>query len=190
MTIYLIRHGETPDNKRRILQMPDSNLSDVGIEQARRLAERLADEKVSSIVSSDYPRTLQTAQLLNQHHGLEIVAEPLLRERHFGDWRGKSYQEVANDRLNDELAPPGGEDTPTFTSRVAKAWGKISAHASQQKGVTLVVSHGLTCRAILQNHLLLAEGVTLPESLGNTSLSILEPLPEWCITRVNCTDHL
>ena len=107
MTIYLIRHGETPDNLRRVLQMPDSPLSETGIEQANKLAKRLSGNKITRIFCSDYLRARQTADAINEYHKLEITQEPLLRERHFGDWRGKTYDEVGKDRLNSDYLTSG-----------------------------------------------------------------------------------
>ena len=40
MNVYLVRHGETDLNARRVLQPPATPLSERGLEQARRLAAR------------------------------------------------------------------------------------------------------------------------------------------------------
>jgi broad specificity phosphatase PhoE len=190
MTIYLIRHGETVDNKRRVLQMPDSPLSETGIQQASQLAKRLAPEKITKILCSDYPRAQQTAERINKNHQLDIQFEPLLRERHFGDWRGKQYDEVAKDRLNSDLSPPNGEDTASFFERVSSTWEFIKQNVATDGGITVVVSHGLTCRAIVQNHLPLIDGLSLPERWSNTSLTVMEHFEDWVVTKVNCIAHL
>ena len=190
MTIYLIRHGETPDNQRRVLQMPDSPLSQTGTQQAQKLAQRLATLSISAIISSDYLRARQTAEALNHYHQLPPIQDPLLRERDFGDWRGRRYEDVANDRLNTDLDPPNGEDTQVFKQRIANSWQALQRYHAEFGGILLVVSHGLTCRALLQNHPKVAPNLVLPGSLNNTSVSIIEPTPEWTITKVNCTEHL
>lgn len=190
MTIYLIRHGETPDNQRKVLQMPDSPLSETGIQQANKLAVRLSNNKITRIFCSDYLRARQTADAINEYHQLEITQEPLLRERHFGDWRGKTYDEVAKDRLNSDLSPPNGEDTHDFYARVANTWNFIKHHAVKTDGIIVFVSHGLACRALVQNHLTLDEGLSLPDKWSNTSLTIMEPQSDWLVTKVNCAQHL
>lgn len=190
MTIYLIRHGETAANKKRVLQMPDSPLSETGIQQAKKLGHRLSNSTISNILCSDYPRALQTAEQVNHYHDLEITTTSLLQERHFGDWRGKPYDEVAKDRLNSDLAPPNGENTATFFERIGRTWQFIQQHAQKDDGITLVVSHGLTCRALVQNHLPLADGLSLPERWSNTSVTVMEYQDDWLVTLVDCVAHL
>lgn len=57
MSIILVRHGETALNVSRVLQPPDTPLSQRGQAQARAVALRLADEPVAALVSSDLLRT-------------------------------------------------------------------------------------------------------------------------------------
>ena len=52
--ILLIRHGETPGNAARVVQTPDTPLSERGLEQARRLAVRLAGVRLGRILSSEF----------------------------------------------------------------------------------------------------------------------------------------
>ena len=56
MSIFLIRHGETPGNVARIVQRPDIPLSERGRAQAGRLAHRLATAGITRILSSDLRR--------------------------------------------------------------------------------------------------------------------------------------
>jgi 2,3-bisphosphoglycerate-dependent phosphoglycerate mutase len=70
MPIYLIRHGETTLNATRILQPPDTPLSEEGLAQAEALGRRLKGQHVDAILSSDLSRTLQTSQA--------IVAQPVV----------------------------------------------------------------------------------------------------------------
>lgn len=193
MTIYLIRHGETAANKRRVLQMPDSPLSDNGIQQAKQLSERLKSANIVNILCSDYPRAQQTAAEINIHHKLHVSYEPLLRERNFGDWRGMEYDAVAKDRLNSDLSPPNGEDTDAFFTRITQTWNFIQQHAAKDDGITVVISHGLTCRALVQNHVELPQDVALPERWSNTSVTRIdyrEKTKTWMATTINCVHHL
>ena len=65
MSIILVRHGETALNAARTLQPADTPLSERGLLQAAAVAKRLADLGISAILSSDLPRTMQTAQVLS-----------------------------------------------------------------------------------------------------------------------------
>ena len=92
--IYLIRHGETVCNARRIVQQTDTPLSARGALQAERVAARLADVGLTRIIASDYRRARQTAAALAQGGTVPLELTPLLRERDLGRLRGRPYAEV------------------------------------------------------------------------------------------------
>jgi broad specificity phosphatase PhoE len=91
MKLILTRHGETEENKLGIMQghMP-GKLSGLGIEQAKRLALRLKEERIDFIYSSDLARASDTAKAIAKYHPntpIEFVEE--LRERDLGEFQGK-----------------------------------------------------------------------------------------------------
>src|SRR5438876_10058993 len=93
--IYLVRHGETVWNRDGRMQgHTDVSLSPVGEEQARRLAERLAGEKIDAVWSSDLCRASLTAEMLAAPHALTVRISPLLRESMLGNWEGKTEAEI------------------------------------------------------------------------------------------------
>src|SRR6185369_14054279 len=114
MTIVIVRHGETAGNAARVLQLPDVPLNERGIGQAEQLARRLLDHGFAHIVCSDLVRARMTAAPLAARSGIEIEESPLLQERNFGDLRGTPYAELTQDPFGPDLAPPNGEDWPTF----------------------------------------------------------------------------
>ena len=80
-TILLIRHGETVDNARQIMQgQTQGELNEQGREQARQVAERLATEPIDAVVASDLHRAIQTAEIIAAPHGLVVRTTELLRE--------------------------------------------------------------------------------------------------------------
>lgn len=93
--VFLVRHGETEWNAAQIFQGHlDSNLTEAGMEQARRLAERLEDERIVAIYSSDQGRAIRTAETVAGKLGLAVIPRADLREIDCGDWTGKQYDEV------------------------------------------------------------------------------------------------
>lgn len=67
--IKVIRHGETEDNKLSEFRDDNTQLTDKGIEQAKRAGQNLLQETggdVPKIISSDLPRTLHTSDIINQ----------------------------------------------------------------------------------------------------------------------------
>jgi len=189
--LFLIRHGETEGNALRIVQHPHVPLSSRGLVQAERLARRLAAEGITRIVSSDYARALTTAEHLQRATGAPLLIEPLLRERNFGDLRGRPYAELGFDMFEPDYAPPNGETWPVFHERVDRAWARVQELATGTPGGNLaVVTHGLVCRSLAARHLTLPDGAVVPERWENTSLTIIEPPAPWRVGLLNCIAHL
>ena len=77
---FLARHGETVWNRERKYQgQSDVPLTDEGRIQAKSLSERLKDEKIDVIYASDLGRTMETAEIIAEHHGRKVVPAPLMR---------------------------------------------------------------------------------------------------------------
>ena len=190
MTLFLLRHGETPLNVARVLQPADTPLSANGLAQARSLARRLAGSRLAGLVSSDLPRALQTAQAIAAATGLTVQTSPLLQERNFGDLRGQAYDALGFDPLAMDEAPPGGESTAAFHARVDRAFAWLLHRRRAASGPLAVVTHGLVVRAMLDRHARLPDGSKLPERIANTSVSCVSAEPPFAATLVDCTAHL
>ena len=187
MRLLLIRHGETALNAARILQPPDTPLSERGLAQAAALARRLAGEPIAAVWSSDLPRAWQTAAVIAG--GRAIRAEPLLQERNFGDWRGQPYDSLGFDPLAALEAPPGGESAQAFDERIARAWAQAEAAAAELPGALALVTHGLVIRRLFETGIVRLEAAPLPARIGNTSLTVVEGRPLRA-SLVDCTAHL
>lgn len=190
MTIWLVRHGETELNAARVLQPADTPLSAHGERQAQALAERLADEPLAGILSSDLPRALQTAQRVAKRTGLAVQTSTLLHERHFGDWRGQPYDSLQTDPLGMSEAPPGGESAAVFGQRCRQAFDQLLQARRALGGPLLVVTHGLVIRELLAALPSQAHAETTWPRLGNTSLTVIDAEPPHTLRRLNCTLHL
>ncbi len=190
MAILLIRHGETPSNAARVIQTPETPLSERGREQAERLARRLRGEGVAHILSSDLSRAVETSEALRAATGVRLELEPLLQERNFGDLRGTPYAELAQDLFGPEFYPPGGESWEVFHRRVDTAWDRVREIATATRGNLAVVTHGLVCHSLVSRHL--ANPAVHPELTGfaNTALTIVEASPPWRVRLLACTAHL
>lgn len=186
--LLLVRHGETALNAARILQPADTPLSARGLEQARALSRRLAVEPLAAIWSSDLPRAWQTAEAVAAGRG--IAAEPLLQERNFGDLRGRAYDSLGFDPIARSEAPPGGESLAEFERRIDLAFDLALAALAGLPGSLVLVTHGLVIRSLLARRVELAPGLALPERIGNTALSVVEPGAPPRAVRIDCTAHL
>lgn len=86
--IYFVRHGESQANVERVFagSRYDSPLTERGLEQAKRTAEKVRALPIETIISSPLKRAKQTAECIAEEIGFKgaIQTEPLLRERDFG----------------------------------------------------------------------------------------------------------
>lgn len=178
MWIYLIRHGETLGNRERIVQIPETPLSPLGEQQAVQLANAYTDKSISTILCSDYQRTQHTAQPLHEKTNSKLVLTELLRERNFGDLRGKSYDDIHVDFFAEDYLPPNGESQQQFSERILKAWELVKDTANQTSGNLVVMTHGLVVRCILAEVLCLEEEVLASIDVTNT-----------CVTKINIADN-
>lgn len=151
--VLLVRHGETDWNVERRLQgWAPVPLSATGRAQARQLGAALADRyDVDRLVASDLPRAHQTAALVAEPLGVEVVADDGWRERHFGVLQGLTYQAFDERHPEYSLAqvgeaaidarPEGGESLADLRDRVLDAWDRLVEAAGPDE-THLVVSHG------------------------------------------------
>ena len=158
--IFLIRHGETEWNALGKLQGTSNvQLSAVGINQARLLAEHAPFHTADAIYSSDLIRARSTAEILAKRFNLKVRVMLELREANFGDWEGQSISDLAED-LNSgfekfftapELCrPPHGETFADCQARMVSAIRKIIAeNKSNEDKRIIVVSHGASIRLFL-----------------------------------------
>jgi len=95
MRIFLIRHGETDWNReRKVMGIGDVPLNENGRRMVSFLAEVLAHEGIGVIYSSTVARAMQSAEILAERWGVEIVEEPGFNECRFENWVGMSFDEL------------------------------------------------------------------------------------------------
>lgn len=93
-TIYIVRHGETEYNRDRKIQgQVDSPLTEAGLEQVCAVRDELKDVHFDAAFSSDLLRAKRTAEIITLEKKLAITTSKQLRERHYGPFEGKSYDD-------------------------------------------------------------------------------------------------
>ena len=158
--------------------------------QAEQLAQRLFAHGFVHILCSDFLRARMTAVPLAACSGITIEESSLLQERNFGDLRGVPYVELTEDPFGPDFVPPNGEDWPRFHARVAEAFAFIVSRRRAVNGTLVVVTHGLVCRALVERHALVPEGISVPATFDNTSVTGLHENAPHAVTLINCTRHL
>lgn len=152
-TIVLVRHGVTAHTaaKRFSGGLGGDNppLSEEGRAQVRAAAEWLSPiaERIDVVVASPVRRTRESAQILAELLGHEVLEEPGFAEMEFGDWDGLTFAEVAErDQAgldawlgSLDVPPPGGESFRAVEERVLGALARVrEQHAGR---TVVVVSH-------------------------------------------------
>jgi probable phosphoglycerate mutase len=136
----------------------DIPLSEEGRAQVLRLAHRLADEDISAAFASPLARTIETARLIVETHGIGVAPSPELREIDHGHWDQLTRDEV-EEKFPGEyqaweqdpftFAPQGGETGLAVTARALPALLDIvKAHLDRQ---VLIVSHKATIRLLVSS---------------------------------------
>ena len=197
--IYLIRHGETMWNKIfRFQGATDTELSENGLCQARKLAQRFSGHKFAAIYASDLKRASTTAQTVAQPHALEIIPEPRFREMSFGEWEGLdiSYMEEKwpgkmKEFFRDpaSFAVPGGESLAAFNARVCPAFYEIIARHEGQD--IMIVAHGGSIRAIIADILKTPPASFWAIRIDNTAVNTIHITNgRFFLSALNDTAHL
>jgi len=149
--IIAVRHGETAWNvDARIQGQLDIGLNDTGRWQAHRVGQALAGEPISAVYSSDLGRAHDTARSIGTALGIPVVPEQGLRERHFGMFEGRTFDEIHatwpdhaqnwRKRIPEWQPPEGGESLLQLRERVTRTVQSLAErHPGEQ---IVVVAHG------------------------------------------------
>ena len=148
--LVLIRHGETDMNRElRFQGHVNVSLNATGLEQARRLAARMAGQQADAVYASDLLRAQQTARPIASELALQPVPETGLREQSFGRVDGMRVDDIKAQhpeawegwlRFEEHYAMPEGESTHQFHNRVMEAMYRLVA--AHPDGKVVVVTHG------------------------------------------------
>ena len=146
--LYLIRHAETAFNRvGRVQGHSESSLSRLGLEQAKRIRDRLDYVNFVAAYASPSKRTVHTARIAFKD--VELTTREGLREINLGRWEGKKASEL-RERYPREVEKwfhspgavriPGGETVGQFRRRVVREMNRI--RRDHPSGEVAVVTHG------------------------------------------------
>lgn len=157
MIFYLCRHGETVYNAKGLLQgWFDTPLTDLGVESAHRLANKLQNIEISAVISSDLGRAFMTAYIISRDIGYtaEILRSQALREVSFGDLSGLPEDEIERfyHRLGNALTytPPNGETLENMQHRVMAYIRNLASKTLS--GPILFVTHDCVMNAVYSSY--------------------------------------
>lgn len=201
--ILLLRHGQSEGNEAgRFGGHGPTPLTAKGRRQAQLTARALAREGLSSIVSSDLVRAVETARPIAEATGIFVTQHPGLRERSVGIFTGLTFAEAearhpeafaALLRREAGVCPPEGETHHVCQARAVAVLDEVVRRFPS--GRVLLVSHALTIYLLLMHVLELdhaQHGRRLFIRTDNCALHRLRRTPEglWTVLAFNDKAHL
>ncbi len=184
LEVLFVRHGQSFGNLDKNLG-PDTSLTEKGYKQASNLGTWLREKhyKINKIFCSPLNRAHQTAEIVNEYFGVEIVYDNDLIEsngEHLKEVPVRSHPFEVNSSL--EL----GEIYEKFCYRVMQAMSRILKY--NENGCVLIIAHAGTISSILRSIL----GVhTLMINTDQTGIhSLIWDGKRWIIQYLNNQEHL
>ena len=151
--IYLVRHGQSIHNlEERIAGQRDSQLTELGFQDARDVASAIGRSDFDILYCSDLLRARQTAEAIIGVLALHcpIRLSPLLRELDYGEFTEKPVTDAftfLNYKLEPQRRYPAGEGFSDLEDRVGRFLMQLHRKSSRQR--ILVVAHAGSLRLIL-----------------------------------------
>jgi broad specificity phosphatase PhoE len=171
----MVRHGESEGNReRRFTISSEVGLTELGVQQAYRVARRIAGRfKPQIVVSSPFRRAHHTSEIIARELNLEIETVHDLHERDLGCLKGHSYDDLRTLVLKDpsydpargwSWKPEGGESYEDVRERVMAAIHQLLRRYPQEEIV--IVSHGGVMLSVWAHIIGQWHGAHLPPNCG------------------------
>lgn len=157
-TILLIRHAETEKNQeKKISGQDDSELTIIGLEQARKTAKYLKSLNISKIYSSDLGRSYKTASIIGKELNLNPIQKKEFRENNISIWKDLTKEEIISRMKerekklklkgfsDEDIRPPKGENTYDHRGRILTGLKDII----NIDGTIVIVAHAGTNKVLL-----------------------------------------
>ena len=175
--IYIIRHGQTDMNNRKVLQgRSDHPLNDAGIAQAQKAAYELRHISFIKVYTSPLKRAVQTAEILapNAH----AVIDDRLIEMDYGPYEGADLNHLPPEILtffSDFAHNPAPDGMEQLSSVVERA-GSFLEEIRDQEGDILISTHAIAMKGILEYLTPGSGGAYWSKYIGNCAVYVAESI--------------
>jgi broad specificity phosphatase PhoE len=180
--IFLVRHGESQWNVLKKIQgQQNIPLTDKGLKQANLIGNRLVNEKIDKIYSSDLLRAFNTAQIIGEKLKINVTPMKEFREINFGIWEGISNEKILSQyydefviwrKMPEKLMIENAETLKEVQSRAMDGIKKIIEDKENEN--ILIVSHSVTLKTMILGLLNIDLTYFKNLTLNNVSLTIIE----------------
>ena len=146
--IYLVRHGQTNDNKYHIIQ-GNKSLNKIGRKQVKQTAFDLRDETFDICFCSPLKRTKQTLKIIKKYHkNMPVIFDNRLKERYYGNLVGVCYDAIKDYRTirwkSNVVLDPSVENADDMYERIAGFYSDILPKFKNKN--ILIVAHSGVAR--------------------------------------------
>lgn len=201
--IYLVRHGQSEVNAGKVRDSFDSPLTDKGLDQADKIADRLSNLDFDLIISSTLKRAQQTAEAIAKKTNKEITTSDLFVERkrpneQLGESRDSSIT-IMSEEMSDKafLSNEKYKESESFKEITDRAKQALDLLENREENNIVVVTHGMFMR-VLFAYIILQDSIN-PENCmkfienlktKNTGVTVIEKKNDkWSLLTWNDHSH-
>jgi len=162
-TLILLRHGQSVWNAANIFTgWTDVDLSEVGVAEAAKAGDELAEIAIDVVHTSGLIRAQRTAEIVMEHNSasseVPTHCDIRLNERHYGDLQGMNKDETRAKhgkeqvriwRRSYDVPPPGGESLEMCAERTLPYLTEAIIPDLESGKTVLVAAHGNSLRSIV-----------------------------------------
>ncbi|ASE61152.1 2,3-bisphosphoglycerate-dependent phosphoglycerate mutase [Chryseobacterium indologenes] len=160
--LFLVRHGQSLWNlENRFTGWQDIDITEAGIEEAKKAGIALKGEKIDVAFTSALIRAQHTLSIILDEMGkpnIPVIMDKALNERSYGNLEGLNKAETALKYGDDQVrtwrrsfdvVPPGGESLKITYSRVIPYYEMHILPLLKKGENVLIVAHGNSLRALI-----------------------------------------
>lgn len=215
--VYLVRHGSTPGNEIKAFQTRETPLSETGLAQAERVAERFTHLPIEVILASTMTRAQQTAEAIHRKTGAPLISSDLLIEHLKPSViQGRLHTDPETKALWDTVAllfasNERHSDEENFEDLKARGLKALELIRSREEYHVAAVMHGTFLKMVI---FLMMFGETLTAEqfirganslhMANTGITVVDVIPlsvralefqtdgltDWHVRVINDSAHL
>ena len=174
LRIYLFRHAQTYFNKRHIFTgWKDSRLTPFGIQQAKKIAQKLKAKRIDIAFQTTLSRSRDTLRAVIRHHPecRKKFTDDRMIERSYGKLMGMSHdvykkthtpEELHRIRRSYDYPPPGGESIRMVEKRVLPFLKDLISYMKKYRVNVAISAHGNSMRPFRRYF----EKLTIPQMMS------------------------
>lgn len=178
-SLLLLRHATTAATGTRLGGRTETVLDEAGREQSSAAAERLRDVPLKAVYASPLARTLETAGIVAEPHGLDVQPVEGLLEVEYGRWTDRALKPLTRTKLWPVIQArpslvrfPEGESLRGMQIRAVDAVEEIVQQ--HRRGLVAAVTHADVIKAVVAFYLGLPLDLFQRLAVSPASVTVLQ----------------